>query len=113
MDKIISQKQILESKINAILDIAFNKNTDIQEIKYLSGANTHDKTYLIFRMTGTQKIGIEILLCDEYGDDFILFKIINGNPKEVNQYEYFTLDAKSSIDDFIQLFQKELNYFLS
>jgi hypothetical protein len=107
------QKQNLESKVNAILDTAFNNNANIQEIKYLSGANTHDKTYLIFRMSGTQKIGIETLLCDEYGEDFILFKIINGNPEEFNQYEYFSLDAKSSIDDFIQLFQNELNYFLS
>ena len=108
MDKIISQKQILESKINAVLDTVFNKNTDIQEIKYLSGANTHDKTYLIFRMTGTQKIGIEILLCDEYGEDFILFKIIKGN-QEVIQYEYFSLDGNSTIEHFIQLFQNELN----
>ncbi len=115
----IKSKQNLESKVYAVLDKAFNNNADIQEIKYLSGSykenfsNAHDKTYLIFRMTGKLKIVIETLLCNEDEDDFILFKIINGNPEEVNQYQYFTLDQSSNIDDFPSLFQSELEAVLS
>ncbi len=116
---IFFQKQNLEGKVNAVLDNAFNNNADLQEIKYLSGSyiekfsNAYDKTYIIFRMSGTQKIQIETLLCDEDGDDFILFKIINGNHEEVNQYQYFTLNQTSGFDHFATLFQSELEAVLS
>jgi len=111
-------KQNLEGIVNAILDNAFNNNPNIQEIKYLSGSysevfsNDYDKTFLLFRMSGTQKIQIETLLCDEEGDDFILFKIVNGNHEEVNQYQYFTLDQTSNFEHFSSLFQSELEEIL-
>jgi hypothetical protein len=109
----ITTKQNLESKVYAVLDTVFNNDSSIQEIKYFSRAtfsNTQDKTYLIFRMSGTQKIVIETLLCDD-DDDFILFKIIRENG-EVTQYEYFALDQTSNIDHFVELFQSELNKVL-
>jgi hypothetical protein len=118
----INQKQNLEIKVYTVLDTVFNNNSDIQEVKYSSGAvydiydtfsKGYDKTYVIFRMTGTQKIVIETLLCDENEDEFILFKIIKGNPEEVNQYQYFTLDQTSNIDHFVELFQSELKSVLS
>ena len=111
----IKDKQNLESKVYAVLDTVFNSNPNILEFKYSSGeySKGYDKTYVIFRMTGTQKIVIETLLCDEDEDEFILFKIIKGNPEEVNQYQYFTLDQTSNIDHFVELFQSELKSVLS
>lgn len=109
----ITTKQNLESKVYAVLDTAFNNDSSIQEIKYLSKdtQSNADKTYLIFRMSGTQKIVIETLLCDD-DDDYILFKTTREN-EEVNQYEYFALDQTSTIENFIPLFQKELKSVLS
>ncbi len=118
MENIIALKRKLETRVLEVLDQIFENTPMIAEIFYLSTAYNEEgtfssisKSYTINRMPPAFfMLSLEIQICMDNGRNFIIYSIDVGD--EELEYQSFDLENGLTIEDFVQMFDKELKKYI-